>query len=479
MHEDKGPSVNLKNINFINKVEEYQEKARRRLLSQTQHVDSEASFRQQARTVAPNKSDKPIFEEDYFIKHVYMLKERMLEMFRSTEDKIPTNDKRIIEKEFHRELKELKRSLKEIKATRKTLFAENNEKYLQIDRINEELQKEETEQQRRIFVQRKTLVSRYGTGRQNTNTDLVKFVVEKEKAKKLREEKIKRKNDLKSEWERNKENIKVMEDKIDLIKSKLLFVKGILKEYYVNLLHQGTDTRGRGLIWIIQKLDKLGVRADQMMFPQFLAPLNPYIENYLEELAKKDKELRLLKKKCGKYRSGRPGVLSTRALQRTDTLFSRYVMGKASISDEYNSCWSTVKRELRNISYASSPNNRPSDLGQASATSMGSLQSKTFDFRSVLARGTTMAMGKLSGKAAEINCEKDVVRKLYEIQVLKKDQSQKLGKFFSNISVTARKMLLPRVTAALFGESSYEIEMIKYAQIYKSANAGGNAMNTQ
>ncbi len=63
-----------------------------------------------------------------------------------------------------------------------------------------------------------------------------------------------------------------------------------------------------------------------------------------------------------------------------------------------------------------------------------------------------------------------IQRKKEELETLKKEETQKLGKFFASISMAARKMVLPRVTAALFGESAYEIEILKHVQQYKASH---------
>ena len=78
---------------------------------------------------------------------------------------------------------------------------------------------------------------------ENMNMEVVKYVAEKEKLKKEKEEAMFLKNELKIKWETNKETISVMENKVSLIKDKLEFVKGLLKEYYLSLLKQGTDIR--------------------------------------------------------------------------------------------------------------------------------------------------------------------------------------------------------------------------------------------
>jgi len=129
MKEERGPNINIKNINFINKVENYirpntvQEKFGMSPIRNGQIFSEES---------------KNIFEQDYFKKHIYMLKDKLLEMFKNS-DKIPMKDKRLMEKEFHLEIQHLKNTLKELKVTRKSLITENNERHLEIDRLNEDI----------------------------------------------------------------------------------------------------------------------------------------------------------------------------------------------------------------------------------------------------------------------------------------------------------------------------------------------------
>ena len=73
--------------------------------------------------------------------------------------------------------------------------------------------------------------------------EITKYVIEKEREKRSKEDKINRKNELKAEWSTIKDNITAMENKIELMKDKINFVKSILREYYTNLLKEGTDIR--------------------------------------------------------------------------------------------------------------------------------------------------------------------------------------------------------------------------------------------
>jgi hypothetical protein len=209
MREEKGPSINLKNINYINKVEQYMSKKLRvasqslsqsmsRLPSQSQlqelitteqdtptkedttpksparkqsirpaitltqsmsqtqgNKPTQASTTKvqgknpqqqkqnqtqtQFQSQTKGEAEMPIFEREYFKKHVYMMRDKMLDMFKRSES-IPGQDKKTIEKEFQRELKSLKLSLKTIKDARRQAFAESNKKYQRIEHINEELQ---------------------------------------------------------------------------------------------------------------------------------------------------------------------------------------------------------------------------------------------------------------------------------------------------------------------------------------------------
>lgn len=320
MKEEKGPTINLKNINYINIVGRAPSGKRLRLASsQTSlNVSSQGTMPQfkekllgavlSARNA--REEEKPIFEREYFEKHVYMMRERMLEMFKNS-DNIPLKDKKTMESEFHSEYKELRAVLREIKLTRSRLFADNNELHNRIERINDDMQRDEERQKKKLGEQRRKLEGKCTVGPRNANTAVLQFMLEKEKGKRSHEEKTRMKNEIKRLWDKNNEDIQILEEKLNLVKSKIDFVKSVLRDYYTNLFKQGTDTRGRGLIWIIQKLKKLGVMLDYSMFPAFLKPLEPGPQNYLEQVAELDLQLRVLKKKrCAEAGKAQPFPLS-------------------------------------------------------------------------------------------------------------------------------------------------------------------------
>ena len=82
-------------------------------------------------------ADKPIYEQEYFQKHVYMMREKMLEMFQQS-GTIPIKDKKMMEVELHTELKELRATFRSIKAQRKKLYMDNNELHRRIERIHDD-----------------------------------------------------------------------------------------------------------------------------------------------------------------------------------------------------------------------------------------------------------------------------------------------------------------------------------------------------
>jgi len=244
MREEQGPSINLKNINYIN-IAEKKPSLGSKKLSVNQQISTNLT---PLKTVTISQiakileEDKPIFEKEYFEKHVYMMKEKMLEMFKNSGD-IPLDDKKTIEGEFTTEFKELKKMLKEIKKMRSQLFADNNELHNRIERINDEIQKEDSAVKKKLNDQKRHLENRYGGGSSHANKAIMNFMMDKEKAKRCKDEKTKIKNEIKNLWDRNNEDIRILEEKLSLVKSKIEFIKSVLKEYYINLLKQGTDTR--------------------------------------------------------------------------------------------------------------------------------------------------------------------------------------------------------------------------------------------
>jgi len=129
MKDEKEPTINMKNINFINTVERYKRKEKK-------------SFNFLPPSSVKSNEEFSITGEaakEYYEKHQYMMKDRMCELFIKNEN-IPLDDKKQIEYWFNQEYKELNDSLKEIKEIMCKLYAESNDLYNKIEKITDEIQ---------------------------------------------------------------------------------------------------------------------------------------------------------------------------------------------------------------------------------------------------------------------------------------------------------------------------------------------------
>lgn len=84
---------------------------------------------------------------------------------------------------------------------------------------------------------------KYGGGSLGGNKVAMELMLSRQRAKENKDAKLQRKDLLKKNWEKNNEDLRVLEEKHALVKARLEFVRRILKEYYLKLLSQGTDIR--------------------------------------------------------------------------------------------------------------------------------------------------------------------------------------------------------------------------------------------
>ncbi len=63
-----------------------------------------------------------------------------------------------------------------------------------------------------------------------------------------------------------------------------------------------------------------------------------------------------------------------------------------------------------------------------------------------------------------------IIKKKEELEGMKREETQKLGRYFANMPLASRKLYLPRISAGLIGGRAYEIEIIKHAQQYRAAH---------
>jgi len=186
------------------------------------------------------------------------------------------------------------------------------------------------------------------------------------------------------------------------------------------------------------------------MYPQFLDPLQPYAQQFLEELAKKEKEARQVKKWYKNVKT-----YKNRRIQRKDTLMGKYLSSPSSLNKEYDHYLDSIKKELHAI-----PNAVPSKKRTSTTDIIGTLRSPR-----KMKPSSSNVLKCIGGTN-----ENEALKKTHELINFKKEHVKKLGKIFSNMTISTRKAILPRVAAAVFGEAGYEIEILKYAQANHATN---------
>ena len=76
-----------------------------------------------------------------------------------------------------------------------------------------------------------------------SNKRLYDLIVSNSKAKKNYEKMQSYLSNLKNTWNENIKNMKLLEERLNSIKAKIDYIKEVLKEYYINVLREGIDTK--------------------------------------------------------------------------------------------------------------------------------------------------------------------------------------------------------------------------------------------
>jgi hypothetical protein len=123
--------------------------------------------------------------------------------------------------------------------------------------------------------------------------------MEKDRVNALRMEKMNTDRRLAEMKEINSEKIYYLEEEMDIVKTELIFIRNIQREYYSKLLKKGDDIRGKGLIWIIEQMWELEFKVYKNMFPDAMDELS---KDYLLDISKKEYELNKEKHLYSKYK---------------------------------------------------------------------------------------------------------------------------------------------------------------------------------
>eukprot|EP00831_Metopus_contortus_P044134 TRINITY_DN35402_c0_g1_i1.p1 TRINITY_DN35402_c0_g1~~TRINITY_DN35402_c0_g1_i1.p1 ORF type:complete len:246 (+),score=23.77 TRINITY_DN35402_c0_g1_i1:56-739(+) len=224
----------------------------------------------------------------------------------------------------------------------------------------------------------------------------------------------------------------------------MYFVRDTLRDYYTNLLKQGIDTRGRGLIWIIQRLEKLGVHIESSMLPKFLSEISPSPKDFLEQLARLDIEITALKKHSVKNR--KRISRERQSTLRKDAPILKPGETRISINPILDHSRPSSGFSLYNPKHSQGIVRPDPNISLEEVNKM----SNSF-------------LGEVSSPSHNHDYEPEITQKINEEKMLKKQYAAKLGKYFINIPVSKRKQILPIIVSALFGESSFELDIMKSA----------------
>jgi len=210
------------------------------------------------------------------------------------------------------------------------------------------------------------------------------------------------------------------------------------------------------------------------MYPEFLDFYQPDIHEYFKELATKDMEMNKLKKHLDCVKKTSPTPIPVFSL---DSLMN---MEKES---QINSRKSTITQNTENIYTGLNSLNKKKEINKTPVNNehpskiVKILSSQFSQQKSELntnrAQSLSPSIKRSSArfiKSSIPDCEKDLIKRRQEIDTLKKEFAAKLGRTLAKIPQMAKKTIMAKISAALFGESAYEIEISKHAQAAMQQN---------
>ncbi|CDW89407.1 UNKNOWN [Stylonychia lemnae] len=234
-----------------------------------------------------------------------MMEEETLKMtkvkgFQETINTSNINERMKMETELLNEYKRLRQKLQEQRQARAKFSAFNTQIYNQLQQLRT-INKEEDEQIKKIQQSsRQQLEMKMRKSDKATMIrDLMRFGTEKDHIQKLREERLNKENSVNKLREINTERIYYVEQEMEIINTQMKFIKNVQKEHYLKLLKDGKDTRGKGLIWIVECLKDLDIIILKEMMPSFIDESS---KEFIMTLAMRDYQLGKLRLELTKSR---------------------------------------------------------------------------------------------------------------------------------------------------------------------------------
>ena len=65
----------------------------------------------------------------------------------------------------------------------------------------------------------------------------------------------------------NQEKMRYLEGELGIIRSEIGFLRNVQKKYYTELLKDGKDIRGKGIVWIVGTIWEIDLKVYKSMLP--------------------------------------------------------------------------------------------------------------------------------------------------------------------------------------------------------------------
>eukprot|EP00347_Sterkiella_histriomuscorum_P010459 403376203 len=214
-----------------------------------------------------------------------------------------------IEKEILQEYRQLQQNIEDLRVQRTKLLAINTLLHHQIQTLRSENKLFEEELKRTQLSSKSSLENKFrNMDRAHMIKDLVKLTAEKEQTERMKDEKRKQEQILNRERDQNSERIYYVEQEMEILKTQIMFLVNVQKEHYLRLLKEGTDTRQKGLLWIIQCLQC------ELEVPVILRDMMPSIiddrsKEFIMELAQEDFKLNQMQQELQSLKQDQKNII--------------------------------------------------------------------------------------------------------------------------------------------------------------------------
>jgi hypothetical protein len=177
----------------------------------------------------------------------------------------------ILEMELWKEFEKQQDIIDNSTQKRQKMLLQNNEVFKKMSKNKEKLIKIEAKFEK-LFKGKNSNWNRY-LKKSNLGTDLqdiMEINQQRDRMKKIIKDLQNLDRYFGRKRKKNSEEIKYLEEEIELLDAKLELVRNALRNYYLEILARGEKVKKNGIVWIVHKLWKIKVIVYASMLPQFL-----------------------------------------------------------------------------------------------------------------------------------------------------------------------------------------------------------------